>query len=240
MICETKNAGHSTRRSVQKGWLLRPARARNRYACRPVRRSLIFLLPVVLAACRGTDAPPPELPQTSPLWPDPAAPGLGDRDVGADAARSIQPPAPASCSASRAELARAEDALVDEINRRRRAGAICGSLGYFLPTRPLAVDTRLRCAARAHSADMAERGFVGHRNPDGEDYVVRARRAGFRASYIGENLAAHLREPAVVVRGFLDSDGHCANLMDPAFRFIGVGLHEDQSAFWTVLFGLPF
>lgn len=195
---------------------------------------------VALAAC-GSDGKLPPPHTAPPATPEAELHALvfGDPYQRADAEMPILPPAPADCPAWHPTLARAESHLVAEINQRRRAGVICGSRGYFAPTTPLAVDYRLQCAARAHSVDMGSRNFVGHRNPDGDNYVVRARRAGFRATYIGENIAAHLRDPVVVVRGFVGSDGHCANLMNPAFRFIGVGLHETTSSYWTVLFGLP-
>jgi uncharacterized protein YkwD len=101
----------------------------------------------------------------------------------------------------------------------------------------------LRCAARVHSADMAQRGFFDHVNPDGEDPFDRMERTGFRFSLAGENIAAGQRSPEEVMAGWMASPGHCANIMEPGFTHFGVGLYVDANSdlglFWTQTFATP-
>jgi uncharacterized protein YkwD len=85
---------------------------------------------------------------------------------------------------------------------------------------PLRVGRALTRAARAHSADMARRGYFDH-----GAFVQRLRRFGVRASYVGENLAYGTQlTPAAIVQMWIASPPHRQNLLDRSFRRIGVGL----------------
>ncbi|MFD9191110.1 CAP domain-containing protein [Streptomyces phaeochromogenes] len=105
--------------------------------------------------------------------------------------------------------------------------------------RPLAVDTLLTNAAQAHSADMVARAFYSHTSPDGSEPWHRAAAAGSTRRTIGENIACGQRSAAEVVQGWMDSPGHRANILKPAFTHIGVGFAGGGSAgtYWTQLFG---
>jgi uncharacterized protein YkwD len=86
--------------------------------------------------------------------------------------------------------------------------------------RPLVVGPKLRRAARAHSVDMARRGYFDH-----GAFVQRLRRFGVRARIIGENLAEGNDMVAMeVVQMWMASPPHRANLLDRAFRHVGVGM----------------
>ncbi|MEW2401206.1 CAP domain-containing protein [Streptomyces sp. NPDC046862] len=104
---------------------------------------------------------------------------------------------------------------------------------------PLAGDPLLATAAQAHSADMVARAFYSHTSPDGSEPWHRAAAAGSTRRTIGENIACGQRSPAEVVRGWMDSPGHRANILKPAFTHIGIGFAGGGSAgtYWTQLFG---
>ncbi|MGW6009520.1 CAP domain-containing protein [Streptomyces sp. NPDC055210] len=104
---------------------------------------------------------------------------------------------------------------------------------------PLAEDPLLTRAAQAHSADMVARAFYSHTAPDGSEPWDRAAAAGSTRRTIGENIACGQRSPAEVVRGWMDSPGHRANILKPAFTHLGVGFAGGGSAgtYWTQLFG---
>ncbi|MBN0043822.1 TerD family protein [Streptomyces actuosus] len=126
-------------------------------------------------------------------------------------------------------LARTEAEVADLTNRERsRAGL-----------RPLSADPRLAAAARAHSADMAARAYHAHTSPDGTRPRDRAAAAGSTRGTIGENIACGQRSPAEVVAGWMDSPGHRANILRPAFTHIGVGFAGGgpSGTYWTQLFG---
>ncbi|OPF78890.1 stress protein [Streptomyces antioxidans] len=104
---------------------------------------------------------------------------------------------------------------------------------------PLAPDPRLTAAAQAHSDDMVARDFYSHTGPEGHQPWDRARAAGATHRGIGENIACGQRSPEEVVRGWMDSPGHRANILKPDFTHIGVGHATGSRAgtYWTQVFG---
>lgn len=85
----------------------------------------------------------------------------------------------------------------------------------------LRVGQALTRAARAHSVDMARRGYFDH-----GPFVQRLRRFGVRARYVGENLASGTQplSAAAIVQMWIASPPHRQNLLDRAFRRVGVGV----------------
>lgn len=134
-----------------------------------------------------------------------------------------------------------EQQVLALINAARAEGADCGSMGSFEPAPALTMDVRLHCAARKHSQDMAERNYFDHVNPDGEDPFDRIDQGGYTGwGAAGENIAAGSDDPATTVQGWLDSDGHCANLMNPQYEHTGIGFYEGTGSltyYWTQTFG---
>ncbi|WP_381795986.1 CAP domain-containing protein [Streptomyces niveus] len=106
--------------------------------------------------------------------------------------------------------------------------------------RPLAGDPRLTTAAQAHSDEMVGQGFYSHTSPDGRQPWDRAAAAGCTHRGIGENIACGQRSAAEVVRGWMDSPGHRANILKPDFTHIGIGFRGGGEAgtYWTQLFGM--
>jgi uncharacterized protein YkwD len=87
---------------------------------------------------------------------------------------------------------------------------------------------------------MADREFFDHQNPDGESPWDRFEEAGYtnyRAA--GENIAAGNAQAASTMQQWMNSDGHCANIMNPDFSEIGVGYYPGGSYghLWTQAFG---
>jgi uncharacterized protein YkwD len=85
----------------------------------------------------------------------------------------------------------------------------------------LRIGRALSRAARAHSVDMARRGYFDH-----GPFVQRLRRFGVRAPYVGENLASGTKplSAAAIVQMWIASPPHRQNLLDRGFRLVGVGL----------------
>ncbi len=83
---------------------------------------------------------------------------------------------------------------------------------------------------------MHDHNVMSHTGSDGSDLRARADRQGYDWSNLGENVAWGYTSPQSVVAGWLNSPGHCANIMNPTFTELGVGL---QGTFWTQLFGRP-
>jgi len=89
--------------------------------------------------------------------------------------------------------------------------------------KPLQFDTELVPVARAHSQDMFAKGYFAHDNLEGKDPFDRMRAAGIRFQSAGENLAlAQTVEIAHV--NLMNSPGHRANILNPAFGRVGIGI----------------
>ncbi|MFD4671320.1 CAP domain-containing protein [Lentzea sp. NPDC058450] len=103
-------------------------------------------------------------------------------------------------------------------------------------------NAALNTAAQRHSADMAAKNFMGHTGSDGSTVVVRIERAGYtRWTRAAENVAAGHTTAAAVVRGWMNSAGHRANILNCALKDIGVG-HQYRAGtkyghYWTQDFG---
>jgi uncharacterized protein YkwD len=126
--------------------------------------------------------------------------------------------------------------LLSLVNDARAEGRTCGARGSYAPTHPLALDARLVAAADAHARDLAERGVLSHTGGDGSDPGERIARTGYVAATWGENAAAGYPDVAAVMAGWLGSDGHCANLMNPAFEEFGGAASERM---WVQVFARP-
>ena len=88
---------------------------------------------------------------------------------------------------------------------------------------PLIMDPALRSTARRHSQDMALQGYIGHGSLDGrsiQDRLGWTLRPGTR---VGENVAA-VQTVEQGHSGFVRSSGHLRNILDPAFRRVGIGV----------------
>jgi uncharacterized protein YkwD len=130
--------------------------------------------------------------------------------------------------------------ILAQVNQVRAQGANCGAQGNFGPAGPLTMDPALRCAARMHSKDMNDRDFFDHTNPDGEPPWDRMGKAGYgNYSNAGENIAGGSPDAAGTMDQWMNSDGHCANIMNPDFEHIGVGYYPggQWGHLWTQVFG---
>ncbi len=94
---------------------------------------------------------------------------------------------------------------------------------------PLRLNARLAAIARAHAADMINRKFFAHDNPDGESPFDRMSRAGLRYSYAGENIA-YDQTVEKIETGWMNSPPHRANILDPNFVEVGIGMVRDPQS----------
>lgn len=123
------------------------------------------------------------------------------------------------------------------VNLNRSVLQVCGS-DRMPMVRRLSWNDQLRDAARAHSENMARRGFFAHDAPNGSTPADRAVAAGYPTRDVGENIAMGSATPADVMVGWMDSPGHCSNIMESTFTEIGVGLYEHRGVrYWTQVFG---
>jgi len=92
----------------------------------------------------------------------------------------------------------------------------------------------LSSVARSHSEDMKVRNFFSHTNPEELGPAQRLTAAGYRYSWIGENIAytpyfSPASDPdeagrAIVQDQWMKSSGHRENILSTSFSEIGVGV----------------
>ncbi|MCA1656079.1 MAG: CAP domain-containing protein [Pseudonocardiaceae bacterium] len=156
-----------------------------------------------------TSSTPPSTSSATPLPPASTSP--------ADPPPTAAPPAPPNTSQ--------QDRVVMYVNAfRDRAG--CG---------PVVVDSRLTAAAQGHSSDMSNRGYFSHTTPEGVTFDQRIRNAG-HPSPGAENIARGARDAEDVMRLWMESSGHRANILNCDLGTIGVGLDRD-GFYWVQDFG---
>ena len=171
---------------------------------------------------------------------DPGLQDIGVSRQGAEWTIVLARPTPPLVLPSQTDAGQTILALVNAARARARS---CGGL-YFGPARPVAWNDALAQAAREHSSDMAAHRRFSHRGSDNTEVAQRATRAGYRWRHIGENIAAGQTSPQEAVAGWLESPGHCANLMNPDFTEMGAGYAVSRArlpgfAYWTQVFATP-
>ncbi len=88
---------------------------------------------------------------------------------------------------------------------------------------PVTFSNQLRDLARAHSDDMFQRGYFSHYTPEGLSPFDRMERASISYQYAGENLAL-APSTALAMQGLMNSPGHRANILNPNFHQVGIGV----------------
>jgi uncharacterized protein YkwD len=173
----------------------------------------------------GTAPVVPDPATAAPVAPEPA-PAPAPEPEPAPAPKPAPAPAPAPAAAPAPSDGTTEGEVLALVNAER-AAAGCGALS---------ADAGLANVARAHSADMRDRGFFDHVNLDGLDPFDRADRAGVTAR--AENIAWGQRSAAEVMESWMNSPGHRTNILNCSLTRLGVGVAEGSGGpWWTQLFG---
>ncbi|MFE6127743.1 CAP domain-containing protein [Streptomyces sp. NPDC056437] len=102
---------------------------------------------------------------------------------------------------------------------------------------PVRTDAPLAKLAGTLSKDMANRGFFGHTDPDGESPWGRAAQSGV-TNLGAENIARGQADASAVMNSWMNSEGHRANILNCDYKTLGVGVHmADGGPWWTQDFG---
>ena len=112
--------------------------------------------------------------------------------------------------------------MLQRINGYRAAGATCGSR-RFESAAPVVWNVLLEQAAQKHAKDMAARRAMSHTGGDGSSMSDRVAREAYAWGALGENVSAGYGSVPDALAGWMRSPGHCANMMSPNFREVGVG-----------------
>jgi uncharacterized protein YkwD len=133
--------------------------------------------------------------------------------------------------------------VLELVNAARAVARDCGEGHHFDAAKPVAASAKLSEVALEHSRDMAEHRKLGHPGSDGSAPADRITRAGYVWLGTGENVASGQQTADAVVKSWLESPGHCQNIMEPRFTEMGVAfaLAPDQNPniYWTQEFATP-
>lgn len=88
----------------------------------------------------------------------------------------------------------------------------------------LSTSSTLFIAAQKRADDMANREYFSHETPDGDPFWKTLEDVAYEYQYAGENLAVHFYTPEQLVSAWMRSPGHKANILNPNFEEIGVGI----------------
>ncbi len=90
---------------------------------------------------------------------------------------------------------------------------------------------------------MAEHNYFEHEDLAGRSPADRVRAVGYPEKLVGENIAYGPKTVDEVVQGWLDSPGHCENIMDPRFAEMGIAAAPGRSSrrglYWVQLLVTP-
>lgn len=146
----------------------------------------------------------------------------------------------ASCSKDKEENPRYEvipvnkQKLLDLVNEVRTTGCDCGGT-YFGPVDSVRWNALLEQAATNHSIDQFLNDTLTHVGSNGSTLADRLLVVGYKYQTAGENVAFGYQTEAAVVQGWIDSPGHCRNIMNGEFEEMGVARVDD---YWTQVFGV--
>jgi uncharacterized protein YkwD len=122
--------------------------------------------------------------------------------------------------ASRADLQRAVVCLV---NQQRRSRGLPG----------LRESARLNRSAQGWTNVMVTHRDFSH----GADFAARISAVGFDWSNVGENIATGYSRPVTVVKAWMASKGHCQNILNPQYRYVGTGVSDNSISGYSTLAG---
>lgn len=127
-----------------------------------------------------------------------------------------------------------QNVLVNETNMSRESNELIS----------LKENSLLDVAAKMKAEDMAKNGYFAHTSPAGIDPWHWFNEAGYKYSYAGENLAINFSDSEDVIKAWLNSPAHRANIMNQRFTEIGIGIahgtyQNKETTFVVQMFGKP-
>ena len=190
-----------------------------------LRSILLLVFMLALAACGS-------------VTPGGAEPPVGENPPAGESPPQTDPSEPPGTQPSNAELKN----VLAQVNEARADGAQCGA-ETFAPVPALRYSAALSVPSQKHSEDMAAAGEMSHETPAGAVHYAagsspwnRLQQEGFGYSAAGENVAWGQRSGDAVMNAWLNSPGHCKNIMNPKFTVVGLGWQDN---YWTQMFAKP-
>jgi len=223
-------------------------------------KTLLTLLAAAALSLTGCNSTGDAAQQTSLKTATPTTATPTNNNTKVDAANANAPQAQTQSGSDASTEVKVSSAdkqrFLDAINAARADTQDCGEEGVFDPAPALTWSDKLANAAWEHSNDLALSNTFSH---DGSgtasDATAQEENLGRGSTFreriehqgytnwrtIGENIAAGQSDVQEVVDAWLASPHHCANLMNPKFKEVGMALvikdSSDYYQYWTQDFG---
>ncbi|MBR6594661.1 MAG: LysM peptidoglycan-binding domain-containing protein [Clostridia bacterium] len=99
----------------------------------------------------------------------------------------------------------------------------------------LSLDSGLCAVAQEKAEDMARLGYFSHTSPTYGTPAQMLKSAGVSYRYMGENIAKGYSSADGVMKGWMSSEGHKANILGKSFGALGVGYSANGNV-WVQIF----
>lgn len=150
--------------------------------------------------------------QLAPIFSDAVNKSFSHTTVEPESGESVELNFTVSNSTPRPDL---EAQMLALVNKERTSRGL----------KPVAADPQLVPVARLHSQDMFRRGYFSHYTPEGKDPFQRMKVYGIQYMAAGENLALG-QTLRICHEGLMKSPGHRANILNPAYGRLGIGIMD--------------
>ena len=102
----------------------------------------------------------------------------------------------------------------------------------------LTTDTKLTKVAQLKAEDMAKNKYFSHNSPLYGSAFDMLKDHGINYTSAGENIARGQKDARSVMKAWMASSGHKANILKPQYEKLGVGLAYDESgrSYWVQIF----
>lgn len=159
------------------------------------------------------------LPDSKPVYP--SKPNIEEKPI--KESKPVVPTAPSFSGSSQIE-----SEVLRLVNIERQKEGLT----------PLVADSQLSNVARKKSEDMATNNYFSHTSPTYGSLSNMLKSFGVKYNAAGENIARGQSTAQSVMNGWMNSSGHRANIMNPSFHKIGIGMAEskDGRKYWTQTF----
>jgi uncharacterized YkwD family protein len=134
-------------------------------------------------------------------------------------------PAPTTPTAPTDSVVAYENKVLELVNVERQKAGL----------KPLQMDEAVRNVARKKSEDMQAKKYFSHTSPTYGSPFDMMKQFGISYKAAGENIAMGQRTPEEVVKAWMNSPGHKANILKADFTHIGVG-YVANGSYWTQMF----
>lgn len=124
-----------------------------------------------------------------------------------------------------------EKQVIDLVNQERAKAGLS----------PLKENTELAKVAEVKAEDLRDNNYFSHTSPVYGSPFDMMKQFGIKYTAAGENIAKGQRSPQEVMNGWMNSEGHRANILNSNFTEIGVGYVTDSNGntYWVQMFIRP-